>query len=92
MVILHFIDHGHKDSNMPLQGYKHITLHLVYAVKHDERYKSRIVAGGHLTGTPMESVYSGVVSLWGVRIVVFLAGLNGLEIWQTDIGNAYLEK
>ena len=68
-----------------------ITLHLVYAVKHDERYKSRIVAGGHLTGTPMESVYSGVVSLRGVRIVIFLAELNGLKIWQTDVGNAYLE-
>jgi hypothetical protein len=65
---------------------------LVYAVKHDERYKSRIVAGGHLTGTPMESVYSGVVSLpRGVRIVIFLAELNGLKIWQTDVGNAYLE-
>ena len=32
-----------------------------------------------------------VVSLWGVRIVIFLAELNGLKIWQTDIGNAYLE-
>ena len=70
-------------SNMPPQGYKHITLHLVYAIKHDERYKSRIVAG-HLTGTPMER-------LRGVRIVIFLAELNGLEIWQTDVRNAYLE-
>ena len=39
----------------------------------------------------MESVYSGVVSLRGVRIVIFLAELNGLKIWQTDVGNAYLE-
>ena len=64
---------------------------MVYAVKHVERYKSRIVAG-HLTGTPMESVYSGVVSLRGVRIAIFLAELNGLEIWQTDIGNAILRQ
>ena len=67
------------------EGYKKISLHLVYAVKHDERYKSRIVAGGHLTGTPTESVYSGVVSLRGVRLVIFLAELNGLKVWQTDI-------
>ena len=52
------------------------------AVKHDERYKSRLVAGGHLTDTPVESVYSGVVSLRGVRLVIFLAELNGLKVWQ----------
>ena len=86
-----FIDYGHKSSNTPPPGYERITLHLVYAVKHDGRHKSRIVAGGHLTGTPTESAYSGVVSLRGVRIVVFLAELNNLKIWQTDIGNAYLE-
>ena len=40
---------------------------------------------------PTESVYSSVVSLRGVRIVIFLAELNGLKIWQTDVGNTYLE-
>ena len=39
----------------------------------------------------MESVYSGVVSLRGVRLVIFLAELNRLKVWQTDVGNAYLE-
>jgi Reverse transcriptase (RNA-dependent DNA polymerase) len=29
--------------------------------------------------------------LKGFRIVLFLAELNHLEIWSTDIGNAYLE-
>jgi len=50
-----------------------------------------LVAGGHLTGTPLESVYSGVVSLRGLRLVIFLAELNKLKIWATDVGNAYLE-
>jgi hypothetical protein len=36
-------------------------------------------------------VYSGVVSLCGLRIITFLAKLNGLDLWATDIGNAYLE-
>jgi hypothetical protein len=40
---------------------------------------------------PLHSVYSGVVSLRGLRIVIFLSELNGLAIWATDIGNAYLE-
>ena len=50
-----------------------------------------MVVGGHLTNAPIDSVYSGVVSLKGLRLVLFLAELNGLESWSTDIGNAYLE-
>ena len=76
---------------LPPDGYKKINLHFVYDVKHDGRFKARVVAGGHLTETPVESIYSGVVSLRGIRIVTFIAELNDLEVWQTDIGNAYLE-
>ena len=72
-------------------GYKKIRVHLVFAVKHDGRHKARLVADGHLTDVPNESVYSGVVSLKGLRLVAFLSQLNGLELWATDIGNAYLE-
>ena len=72
-------------------GYQKIPCHMVYDVKHDGRYKSRFVAGGHRTSTPVDSTYSGVVSLQGIRIVTFLAELNDLELWGTDIGNAYLE-
>ena len=86
-----FEDRGHRSIAKAPEGYKNITLHFVYAVKHDGRHKSRAVAGGHLTETPTESVYSGVVSLQGVRLVVFLAELNNLKLWQTDVGNAYLE-
>jgi hypothetical protein len=49
------------------------------------------VADGHLTDVPLESVYSGVVSLRGFRTVMFLSQLNDLEFWSTDVGNAYLE-
>jgi Reverse transcriptase (RNA-dependent DNA polymerase) len=64
---------------------------MVYAVKHDGRHKARYVAGGHLTETPVDSVYSSVVSLQGIRLLVFIAQLNGLAVWSTDVGNAYLE-
>ena len=67
-------------------------VHFVYDYKHDGRAKGRLVANGNLTETPAESVYSGVVSLKGLRIVTFLAELNGLQLWATDIGNAYLER
>ena len=44
-----------------------------------------------LTKEPVESIYSGVVSLRSLRMVVFLSQLNNLEIWGADVGNAYLE-
>ena len=79
-----------KNTKIP-EGYKRIRTHLVFAVKHDGRHKARMVADGHLTDVPLDSVYSGVVSLRGLRLVLFLAELNGLDTYATDIGNAYLE-
>ena len=84
-----FQDKG-KGAPIP-KGYKQITVHLVFDVKHDGRHKARLVAGGHLTDDPIESVYSSVVSLRSLRIVIFLAELNQLELWGADVGNAYLE-
>ena len=78
---------GHK----PSQDYKKIRVHIVFACKHDGRRKARLVAGGHLTDTPIDSVYSSVVPLHGMRILTFLAELNGNQAWATDIGNAHLE-
>jgi hypothetical protein len=86
-----FRDLGHKDTAPPLAGYKKIRTHLIYDCKHDGRHKAQMVADGHLTDIPLESVYSGVVSLRGLRIIIFLSELNGLDLGDTDIGNAYLE-
>jgi hypothetical protein len=86
-----FIDSGHHTKAKIPSGYKKIRVHFVFDVKHDGRHKARLVADGHLTAVPLESVYSGVVSLRGFRLVLFLAELNELELWATDVGNAYLE-
>jgi hypothetical protein len=86
-----FRDLGHKDTASPPTGYKKIHTHLVYDCKHDGRHKAQMVADGHLTDIPLESVYSGVISRRGLQIVTFLSELNGLILWATDIGNAYLE-
>ena len=80
----------HKDRRPP-PPYIKIRLRLIFDVKHDGRHKARLVAGGHLTPIPLDSVYSGVVSLRGLRIVTFLSSLNKLQLWATDVGNAYLE-
>jgi hypothetical protein len=36
-------------------------------------------------------MYFGVVALRGNRLVTFLSQLNKLELWGTDIGNAYTQ-
>ena len=79
-----------KQGRPPL-GYKKIGVRFVYDVKHDGRHKARMVALGHTRDIPLGSVYSGVVSLRSLRLVLFLAELNGLQIYGTDVGNAYLE-
>jgi hypothetical protein len=54
-----FIDKG---STIPA-GYCKIHIHLVFDVKHDGQHKACLVADGHLTDVPLESVYSTIVSL-----------------------------
>ncbi|CAJ1950917.1 unnamed protein product, partial [Cylindrotheca closterium] len=84
-----FVDIG-KGTPIP-KGFQKIRVHLVYACKHDGRHKAQLVADGHLTSVPVDSVYSGVVSIRGLKLMIFLAKLNDLDLWATDIGNAYLE-
>ena len=50
-----------------------------------------LVADGHLTYVPLFIVYSGVFSLRGIRLVVFVSELNQLDSWGADVGNACLE-
>jgi hypothetical protein len=52
-------------------------------------HNATLVAGGYLNNPSTESVYSGVVSLHGKRLTVFLDELNCLEIWGAIVGNAY---
>ena len=73
-------------------GYQRIHVHMVYDVKHNGRRKARLVAGGHLTGTPLESVYSSVVSLRGLRLVIFLAELNKLEDAKIEEAEGIIEE
>ena len=80
---------GKTITNAP-SGYQKIRVHFLFA-KQCGKFKGRLVADGHLTKEPMESVYSGVISLRGLRLVMFLAELNKLLLWGGDAGNAYLE-
>ena len=72
-------------------GYQMIRAHMIFDVKQMGKRKARLVAGGHMTNPPKDSVYSSVVSLRSVRMVCFLSELNDLELMAADVGNAYLE-
>ena len=77
-------------TNAP-KGHQKIRVHFVFDVKHCGKFKARLVADGHLTKEPMETVYSGVVSIRNLRLAMFLAELNNLKLWGADVGNAYLQ-
>ena len=84
-----FTDMGRHAAVPP--GYQKIPLRMVFDVKQSLKRKARLVARGDKTDPPKDSVYSGVASLRSLRIVTFLAELNGLHLTGGDIGNAYLE-
>ena len=50
-------------NGRPPAGYKPLKILTVYDVKHDGRHQAHMVAAGHLTEVPVESVYFGVISL-----------------------------
>jgi len=70
---------------------KCIRVNMVHVVKHDGQHKARLVAGGHLAETPINSACSSVVSLREVRILAFPGEPNRSKVWSTDIGNAHSE-
>ena len=65
-------------TNAP-KGHQKTRVHFVFDVKHCGKFKARLVADGHFTKEPMETVYSGR----------FLAEPNNLELWGADAGHAY---
>src|SRR6476660_4530097 len=69
-----------KDKEPIPDGYKCIPYHCIYDVKFDGRRKCRLVAGGHMTETPKEDIFFGVIGMEAVRLGFVLADLNELLI------------
>jgi hypothetical protein len=79
-----FIDKGHHTKTTPPSGYKRILVHLGFDAKHNRRHKARLVADGHLMDISLHYVYSGVVSILGFRLVLFLTkkvAIMGYRNW-----------
>ena len=87
----HAIRPDKKNSNTHWQDTMDLESSQIHELNLDDRSKERLVTDGHLTKEPVESIYSGVVSLRSLRMVVFLSKLNNLEIWGADVNNAYPE-
>ena len=66
-------------DGIPPKGYKKVKVHLIYDIKYDIIHKARCVADGHLTEIQLDSVYFGVVLLWRLCIMIFLAEINQLD-------------
>ena len=73
-------------------GYQKITCEWVFDVKMGENFRRKacLVAGGHMTDTPVAMAYLSVVSRDSVRITLTIAALNDLKVMACDIQNAYL--
>jgi hypothetical protein len=67
-----------KEMSNVMPAFEFIKCHLIFDIKSDLTRKERIVAGGHMTDEPHESVYSSVVYRDSVRIAFTIASLNGL--------------
>jgi len=72
-------------------GCQKVYVHLTCANKFDMRRKARLVLSGQLTHPSNDKAYSGILSLEGVRTVLFLAELNELHLCAADVAQAYLE-
>ena len=65
-----------------LVRYQEIYLHIIFDIKLGEnfRIKYRLVSGGHKEKAPSSITYSLVVLRYAVRIFLFIATLNDLDI------------
>ena len=80
-----------EDGKRPSAAHKKVPFHMIYDIKMDFTRKARLVAEGCRTPNPVTSTYSGVVSRESVRIAFTYAELNGLDVWATDVQNAFLQ-
>jgi hypothetical protein len=72
------------DDKIPI-GYTKIACHMIFDVKQDLSRKARLVAEGHQTELPKESVYSSVVMRDFLRIAFTMSAVNFLHVLSGDV-------
>ena len=71
--------------------YDKLKIRLIFDIKYDGRHNVRCVLVEHLVGIPEDSLYSGVVSICGLRTILLLAEINQLNTWVIDMYNVYID-
>ena len=78
-------------TNPPDYEYQETKLHCVFAIKHDLRQKSRVMAGGHLIDVPTDlQIYYSQVKPISVKLIGVIADKMGLKQLCGDVSNAYV--
>ena len=72
------------------KGWQFAKLIWTFAVKHDGRHKARLCIGGHTTIADEFDTYASTVRPENVRLQLFLAAKEGMEMISRDIGSSYL--
>ena len=80
-----------EDGKRPSAAHKQVPFHMIYDIKMDFTRKARLVAEGCRTPNPVTSTYTGVISREIVRISFMYAALNGLDVWEADVQNVFLQ-
>ena len=73
-----------------MHGYQQITCAIIFDVKMYVTWKGKFLANSSKTEAPVSLTYSSTVSRDSVRIELFIAEMNDLDVMACDIGNAYL--
>ena len=63
---------------------------MTFDIKVDGRHKNHMCADGSITDDPGPDIYAGVISVRAVRLLMFLAQLNGMNVCAADVSQAFL--
>ena len=76
----------------PDSEYQETKLHCVFTIKHDIIRKSRLVAGGHIIGVPIDfPIYYSQVKPISVKRIGVIPDKMGLKCFCGDVSNAYVD-
>ena len=74
----------------PSEGWQLARLKMIWDIKsEDRRYKSRLVAGGHLIDSSGVNTYSSQVDRMTVYLLFLIAQHKKLDLMTADVGNAF---
>ena len=90
LIDIDFFEFKPAGTKPPNYEYQETKLHCVFAIKHDLKRKSQIVAGGHLIDVPTYlHIYYSQVKLISVELIGFIADKMGLKQLCGDVPNSY---